>query len=288
MKFQIFSDLHQEHFNSYTEKYGKIQVRPDVSVVFLLGDISFGLNSFKYAAKLYQEFGVPVVWIPGNHEFYGYEINDLLNKYQKINYEGVIKLLGLPSDNINDNMCIINGVRICGGTLWTNYKLYEGSNRLPTQYDAAVSCRINDYNRIRNKDVLFTALDSIKLHEINYNVIKSILDIPYEGKTLVASHHGPHSGSVHPRYSPSIYSLDSKIELPGENRSFILNPGFCSYLPELLEKADVWIHGHVHDSMDYMVGNTRVITNPRGYPIFDEYEFRYENRAYKSFDYFEI
>jgi hypothetical protein len=29
--------------------------------------------------------------------------------------------------------------------------------------------------------------------------------------------------------------------------------------------ACLWVHGHTHDSFDYVVNGTRVVCNPRGY-----------------------
>jgi hypothetical protein len=62
------------------------------------------------------------------------------------------------------------------------------------------------------------------------------------------THHGPHRNSVHPRYAGDL-----------------LNAAFVSNLTPLVEQADLWIHGHVHDSFDYIVGRCRVVANPRGY-----------------------
>jgi len=31
------------------------------------------------------------------------------------------------------------------------------------------------------------------------------------------------------------------------------------------ENIKVWVHGHMHDPVDYMIGETRVLANPRGY-----------------------
>lgn len=63
------------------------------------------------------------------------------------------------------------------------------------------------------------------------------------------THHGPHLKSIHQRYAGSL-----------------LNAAFVSDLSSLVEQADLWIHGHVHDSFDYRVGKARVVANPRGYP----------------------
>ncbi len=74
------------------------------------------------------------------------------------------------------------------------------------------------------------------------------LATPFAGKTIVVTHHGPHRNSVHPRYAGDL-----------------LNAAFVSDLTLLVEQADIWIHGHVHDSFDFKVGKCRVIANPRGY-----------------------
>jgi hypothetical protein len=47
----------------------------------------------------------------------------------------------------------------------------------------------------------------------------------------------------------------------------MLNAAFASNLTALVEKADLWIHGHMHCSSDYLVGGCRVICDPRGYPM---------------------
>jgi calcineurin-like phosphoesterase family protein len=86
-------------------------------------------------------------------------------------------------------------------------------------------------------------------HEQSRRWIEDQLALPYAGKTVVVTHHGPSARSIHPRYL-------------GEP----VNAAFVSELDGLVEKADLWLHGHVHDSFDYMVGDCRVVANPRGYP----------------------
>jgi len=54
--------------------------------------------------------------------------------------------------------------------------------------------------------------------------------------------------SIHPRFAGSPVNLC-----------------FVSDAEHLLEGADLWVHGHTHDSFDYRVGATRVLCNPRGY-----------------------
>jgi Icc-related predicted phosphoesterase len=74
------------------------------------------------------------------------------------------------------------------------------------------------------------------------------LDEPFEGKTVVVTHHLPSARSVSDKYEGST-----------------INPCFASNLDEHFGKMDLWIHGHTHDSFDYAINGTRVICNPRGY-----------------------
>lgn len=64
------------------------------------------------------------------------------------------------------------------------------------------------------------------------------------------THHAPSFRSQHPRFAGS--------PIAG---------GFCSNLESRIQqwKPDLWIHGHVHDPMDYRIGKTQVLCNPWGY-----------------------
>ena len=48
----------------------------------------------------------------------------------------------------------------------------------------------------------------------------------------------------------------------------LITGGFCSNLESRIQqwKPDLWIHGHVHDPMDYRIGKTRILCNPWGHP----------------------
>jgi hypothetical protein len=48
----------------------------------------------------------------------------------------------------------------------------------------------------------------------------------------------------------------------------IMNGGYSSDLDEFIEERPhikLWTHGHTHHVFDYMIGETRVVCNPRGY-----------------------
>ena len=82
---------------------------------------------------------------------------------------------------------------------------------------------------------------------------------------MVITHHAPHPLSIHPRY----------VRNP-------LNAGFVSDLTPLLQGADLWLHGHVHDSFDYQVGRCRIVANPAGYPSLESGRLELENRRFDA------
>jgi Icc-related predicted phosphoesterase len=46
-----------------------------------------------------------------------------------------------------------------------------------------------------------------------------------------------------------------------------ISAAYASDLEPLIERMQpqLWVHGHIHSSSDYLIGATRVICNPRGY-----------------------
>lgn len=92
------------------------------------------------------------------------------------------------------------------------------------------------------------------MHRASRAWLTEQLATPFAGKTVVVTHHAPHRLSVPPQYD-------------GDP----LTPCYASHLPELVRPpVDLWIHGHIHDSMDYDIEGTRVLVNPRGYKPPDE------------------
>jgi Icc-related predicted phosphoesterase len=110
MKLHILSDLHTE-FASFSA--------PDTGadVVILAGDIGVGLDGIQWAASQFPK--VPVIYVPGNHEYYDHDIAliDELVKHSPPNIHV-----------LNNDKIVLNGVRFLGSTLWTDFKLYgEGA-----------------------------------------------------------------------------------------------------------------------------------------------------------------
>src|SRR5688572_7280254 len=100
----------------------------------------------------------------------------------------------------------------------------------------------------------FMPEDALKLHRRSVECLRGSLadNNPADIPTVVVTHHAPSARSIHPKYVSA-----------GP-----INHAFASDLDYLVEGsgAAIWVHGHVHDPFSYMIGNTRVLCNPRGYP----------------------
>jgi hypothetical protein len=123
--------------------------------------------------------------------------------------------------------------------------------RVPREYLVAAMPGERDFRVIRrDDDEVFSADDSARLFDRNAAWLAAELARPFDGPTVVITHHAPSPRSVHPRFAGSP-----------------LNAAFVSDLEHLIDPAHVklWIHGHTHDSFDYTVNGVRVVCNPRGY-----------------------
>jgi Icc-related predicted phosphoesterase len=231
MKFHVLSDLHTE-FADFSPP------GTDADVVVLAGDIGVGLGGIEWAARRFS--GVPVIYVPGNHEFYDHDIG--LTDQLKIAAPANIHVL-------NDDTLQLDGIRFIGSTLWTDFKLYgEGEAWFAKQRAKRL---IEDFASIRNGERRFTPENSVAVHETSKAWLVGELDREFDGPTVVVTHHLPALTSVAKRYANDP-----------------LNPAFASRLEDVIEKyrPELWIHGHTHVPCDYELFDTRIVCNPRGYP----------------------
>ena len=234
MRINVLSDLHLG--------LGSIErPRNDADVVVLAGDLARPREAAAWASG----FGKPVLYVLGNHEFYGSSIDGTVNEFRRLVDGTHVRLL-------DDDQVVIGGVRFLGTTLWTDFKLLgEG----PEQAAAiGMATRLlRDFSRVRTREAaadVFSPRDSAALFERHAAWLDASLDEPHDGPTVVVTHHAPSRRSIHPRFADSL-----------------LNPCFVSDAERLMGagRAQLWIHGHTHDSFDYLVNGTRVVCNPRGY-----------------------
>jgi predicted phosphodiesterase len=231
MKILVLSDLHLE-FNPFYPAKDK------VDVVVLAGDIWTGEQAIPWARKNWPD--TPIVYVAGNHEFYKRDRIKTLADLKSSAEQYEINFL-------ENEEVIIGGVRFIGCTLWTDFLLFGEDKYLDCL--RAANAGLNDFRLISQNNQRFTAEESEKIHlESRAWLTSKLIDEPFNGNTVVVTHHCPSWNSVALRYQRDL-----------------LSACFSSRLESLLGASKLWIHGHTHDSFDYVEKGTRVICNPKGY-----------------------
>ena len=236
-RIHVVSDLHVE-FAAFEVP----SVKADVTV--LAGDTSVGgeLHPWRNAAAA---FGRPVIALAGNHDLYGETIEGGLAKLRSAGSErGAVFL--------ENDIAVIAGVRFVGCTLWTDFRLSGGDHR-EVEYDMAVCAeRVNDFRLIRigPEGRRFTPSDAAALHRRSIDWMLGVFGAPFEGPTVVATHHPPS-----PRCLDPMFPRDA------------VSAAFASDLEDLVGRLqpELWISGHTHFCSDFRIGRTRMLSNPRGY-----------------------
>ena len=234
MKLNILSDLH-------LSQAGMPLPRADADAVILAGDIARPEQALEWASR----FGRPVLYVPGNHEFYGASIPGTLQRLRQLCAGTCVQVL--DRDEVR-----MGRVRFLGATLWTDFLLDgDGSGRATAEETALRLVR--DFQRIHvdeDQAELFTPSHCAACFARDAAWLASKLAQPHDGPTVVITHHAPSPRSIHPRFAGSP-----------------LNACFVSDAHRLLDgrRVQLWVHGHTHDSFDYAVNGTRVVCNPRGY-----------------------
>ncbi|MCR6687080.1 metallophosphoesterase [Pseudoxanthomonas sp.] len=251
MRLLILSDLHREvwyppgktYWEGWVDQFPVIDLsvsRPDA--VVLAGDIDVGTSAVAWADETFP--GLPVLYVTGNHEGYGENLDDVQRKLDVLcRATGHIHYL-------NRREVWIEGVRFLGAMLWTDFMLY-GRELYPAVI-CDVGTRMNDYRRIRLASQGYRKLkpsDTKQWHFADRTWLTERLSEPFDGPTVVITHMAPSEQSV-----------------PEEYRGDIISAAFASHLDHLVEQADLWIHGHTHTSFDYRIGRGQVVCNPLGYP----------------------
>lgn len=234
MKIQIASDLHLEWYVRQFPEGCPLVPAPGAELLILAGDIHSG----DAAIAAFKDWPVPVCYVSGNHEAYGYSRT-------AVNAELARRTAGTPVHFLECTQKRFPGIRVLGCTLWTDYEL--NGNAPLSKLRAGTG--LADHHVIQGSAGLFTPQEAAAAHKASRRWLERELATPFEGKTVVVTHHGPHPGGISPQYAGSV-----------------LNPSFFSDLRPLLPLVDYWIHGHTHDSVHVQEGRCTVLANPRGYP----------------------
>ena len=246
MKIRLVSDLHLE-MGPYDVK----SMPGDKDTVLVLaGDVGLIETPSSYKTFL-EDLGLRfrrIIYVPGNHEFYRgsypYSIDKLIKNLEDI-----------PNVIVGERFKHqIDDVMFICATMWTDV---NGNDPI-----AAMNIRqmMNDFRIIRTGNKIqpwqrkFTPDDCLAAFRTSTNchIFPEIKRAKEQGlKTVIVTHHLPSEQSI-----PSHYKNDP------------CNPGYASRLDDKIiqYRPDFWFHGHTHESCDYMIGDTRILCNPAGYP----------------------
>lgn len=251
MKLLILSDLHAE-FETF-----EVAKDLDYDVAVLAGDIMApGRAAASWLRDPARFDDKPILQIAGNHEYYGAVLDqEQIEMRRQANDHGIHFL---DCDEV-----AIAGVRFLGCTLWTDFRLridnpgFAGQpvRLLSDRYRSMTACSryLADYSAIRIDDPLtsnsrgtrrLVPMDTLQLHRRHRSWLRRKLAEPFDGPTVVVTHHAPHRKSLAPRFAEDWASGGFVNEM----------------LPEFFEVPSLWVHGHTHDSFDYRVGACLLIS----------------------------
>ncbi|MHB1642164.1 MAG: metallophosphoesterase [Acidithiobacillus sp.] len=247
MRIAYASDLHLEFDDSLT-----LTGLSTADVLVLAGDVDTMPEYYtEILRKLRLAYAGPVLFVLGNHEYYNGVFPDDRQKYREATAHD------RQAHLLENEAVVLDGVRFLGSTLWTDFacgKQMRNCRRMMSDFavihDGLAPCK-GVSGSITPEAILKVHQDSIAWLDDQFT------NHPHDGPTVVITHHAPSYQSQHPRFAGSPIS-----------------GGFCSNQEHRIQrwKPNVWIHGHVHDPMDYRIGKTplqgatRVLCNPWGYP----------------------
>jgi predicted phosphodiesterase len=233
LRIRILSDLHLE--------FGPLTLPENpADVVVLAGDVHVGTKGLAWCREWFPE--TPVIYVPGNHEYYGFAIPGLTEKLRQ-------EAAGSQVFILDDETIKIGRVTFLGTTLWTDFRLL-GDPLMSSREAGEV---MNDYRRIRVNPSYrrLRPADTLTRHQQSRRWLMIQLTERAPRSIVVVTHHAPSARSL-----GNHESLD------------LVSAAFASRLDDLVvqSRAALWVHGHIHQAADYVLGNTRVMCNPRGYP----------------------
>ena len=254
MKIAYASDLHIEFYKDETVPVfyeneeghpitgpyiGALKAeKPDVFV--LAGDVWNTRYIGTYIGAVSEYLEIPVLYVPGNHEFYGWDYHRALSVMKK----DASKFSNAHVMTRGDIIDIEDGggkVRFIGGILWTDL----GGDDEHWMYGDALM----DFQLISYESHLFRTVDMVNEHIMDRDNIEFALSLPAERKVVI-THHGPSQKC---------------------NKMFVnsnISDCFLCDMEHLMtdEALKVWIYGHTHDPCDVEIHGTKVISSQRGYP----------------------
>jgi predicted phosphodiesterase len=267
MKISICSDIHLEFGDLDFDNTESAQVLILSGDICVARDIAqrdpYGVMGPEYRSNRYHEFFQRcaarfehVVYIVGNHEHYHHDFAKTVLHLQDV-------LSYLPNLHVLEkDLLDVGDVTFLAGTLWTNmnqedpHTLYSIRNymndfRCITNSTREVHFRDDD-GKFHTRVARFTPEDTVEEHKAMLEFVNSAIAARPDRQYVVVGHHAPSRLSTHAQYADE----------------HMVNGAYSSDLNEFIQdhpQIRLWTHGHTHHNFDYMIGQTRVVCNPRGY-----------------------
>jgi predicted MPP superfamily phosphohydrolase len=257
------SDLHLEFYDDFFNKNGPLveqeveRILPPLAtdnntVLVIAGDLASARVSERIVT--FMELVVTrfkhVIYVLGNHEHYGYDVNESLNTIRDaLIASSKVDMLKLTIAGNNIETVTIDEVIFHCGTLWTDYDRCN-------PFAMFVARRsISDHRLIRNGEEPFLPIDAYKIHFESVQELVSRLENKDNSKTVVVTHHMPSYQAVDPKYMAN-------------EASRVCNGAFVSNLDNIIMefRPALWFFGHTHTAFEGKVGDTLLVCNPLGYP----------------------
>lgn len=247
MRIQVLSDLHHEFYRARGVQIPDIE-NAGADVVILAGDIDVGTSGVEWAVNQANRLQTPVLYIAGNHEFYG-RCHEETREELKRTAEG-------SRVSVLENEAIVLGnVRFLCATLWSDFRAMGAQGESLSMRRAARE--IADYRTISrhlpgSEHRALTPADTLSWHIDSLRWLTEELNGASGLKTVVVTHHGA---------SPGCHNR----QLWGEPDP--ISGSFWSDMDNLIASsgASCWIYGHTHSNLRFEVEGVRVVCNQRGY-----------------------
>jgi len=236
-KIFLASDLHHEVWGLH----GPINVPAGADIIVIAGDLKDMPRALEICGETADYTGLPVVFVPGNHEFYRRDyqsMNDLANGY---GHKDVHVLI--------NRSVVIHGLRFVGSPLWTNFLAFGEAAQATCMQSA--ERYVYDFQTIRYKGKSITATVMLGWHHAARSFLESELSKSHNGKTIVVTHF------------PPTYQLCHSMFIGDE-----LSPYFNANCDDLIDKykPDAWFYGHTHAAVEKEIYGVPMYCNMGRYP----------------------
>ena len=242
MRISLLSDTHHNFGDSSEWPYPL----PDHDILILAGDISEYVGSPANLTEVLEHYRSrtdrPILYLPGNHEFYRHDYHQTLGRIRRDTDQFNIELLNCRCIRYGD-------IAFHGCTLWSDFTLFGAKQA--DLYGLYAEQSVSDFYVISFENRAFRHTDCADLHRQERTWLEESLassDAPYN---VVITHFAPIARCIAERYQ-------------GDR----LNPYFVAGCESLVEQyePDLWLYGHTHQAEDFVLGGTRFVNNARGYP----------------------